>query len=182
MYCSRGAKPAEPSWLDSAPPLPTPLGCLGAMCRKLSGLDGRKIIQTGNEPSVAPHVPSVTAHLLQGCCSRFNHLQTQAAPIHHPSPSSLHTNNVVLGPINRVMASPPKTGLMSFAALSKAKRCSRSPKTTTSPMKRCGGCFMRRASKARGGTHAQSATRPRYTPVPRAPECLQTHPGAQPEA
>ncbi len=119
------------------------------MCRKLSGLDGRKIIQTGNEPSVAPHVPSVTAHLLQGCCSRFNHLQTQAAPIHHPSPSSLHTNNVVLGPINRVMASPPKTGLMSFAALSKAKRCARSPKTTTSPMKRCGGCFMRRASKER---------------------------------
>src|SRR5512142_1268326 len=67
----------------------------------------RRTEPTGIEPSVAPRAPSVTAHLLQGCYSRYKHLQTQAllpeaVPIHHLSPSHLHTHNVVPGLIHRI--------------------------------------------------------------------------------
>lgn len=98
---------------------------------------------TGFEPSVAPRVPSVTAHPLQACCSRCKHLQTQAllpqaAPIQHLSLLTLHTHNVIPGLIHRAEVLPPNTGSMSCAGLSKAKRSARLPQPTASPMKRSG--------------------------------------------
>jgi hypothetical protein len=85
---------------------------------------------TGIEPSVAPRAPSVTAHLLQGCYSRYKHLQTQAllpeaAPMQHLSLLTLHTRNVVPGLINRIEVFPPNTGLMCCAASNKASPSAR---------------------------------------------------------
>ncbi len=84
----------------------------------------------GIEPSVAPRAPSVTAHPLQGCCSRCKHLQTQAmlpeaAPIHHLSLLTLHTHNVVPGLIHCIEVFPPKTGPMCCAASNKASPSAR---------------------------------------------------------
>src|SRR5438094_234054 len=55
---------------------------------------------------------------------------------------------------------------MSFAALSKARPSARSPETTTSPMKRCGGCFKRRASKERGERMTNPQPAPDTQPSP----------------